>query len=168
MSNAILDYVDLVERPEFQDLPYKVETTAGGQIIMSPHLNIHSAFQRAIERKLETLMEEPGVALQEFAIQTEDGVKVPDVAWVTPEQLKQAKEIRITSEAPKICVEVKSKGNTTSEIDAKAQLYFAQGAEEVWACDLEGQMRFQIRNLGYRSRSQRCPNFPTTLDPFVI
>ena len=56
-------------------------------------------------------MSSPGVALQEFAIQTADGVKVPDVAWLTPEELAAARDVSITDKAPRICVEVKSKGN---------------------------------------------------------
>jgi len=167
-AETTLLFEDLVGRPEFQSLPYKVETTGGGQIIMSPHLNSHSAFQRAIERHLETHMSSPGVALQEFAIQTADGVKVPDVAWLTPEELAVARDVSITDKAPRICVEVKSKGNRTKEIDEKAQLYFAQGAEEVWVCDLEGSVGFLGAEDGPMRQSRLCPDFPTMIDPFTI
>ena len=167
-AETTLLFEDLVGRPEFQGLPYKVETTAGGQIIMSPHLNSHSAFQRAIERHLETLMRSPGVALQEFAIQTEDGVKVPDVVWLTPEELATARDVSITDKAPRICVEVKSKGNTANEIGEKAQLYFAQGAKEVWVCDLDGNVSFLDAEDGPKHQSFFCPDFPTLIDPFKI
>jgi Uma2 family endonuclease len=167
-AETTLLFEDLVGRPEFQGLPYKVETTAGGQIIMSPHLNSHSAFQRAIERHLETLMRSPGVALQEFAIQTEDGVKVPDVVWLTPEELATARDVSITDKAPRICVGVNSKGNTAKEIGEKARLYFAQGAKEVWVCDLKGNVSFLTEKDGPVSHSCLCPTFPTLIDPFTI
>ena len=168
MSAEALLFEDLVTRPEFQSLPYKVETNSDGQIIMSPHLNSHSAFQRAIERHLESCMSRSGVALQEFAIRTKDGVKVPDVVWLTPEELAAARDVSITSKAPQICVEVRSKGNSAREIDEKAQLYFARGAKEVWECDLEGKVTFQNAEDGPLNRSNLCPSFPKTIDPFTI
>ncbi|MFT5190955.1 MAG: Uma2 family endonuclease [Verrucomicrobiales bacterium] len=161
----VLAYLDLVQRPEFQSLPYKVETSASGQIIMSPHLNIHSAFQRVIERSLEALMVEPGVALPEYAIETEDGVKTPDVVWLTPEELGLAREVPIAKSAPQICVEVKSKGNTSEELDRKARLYFAAGAREVWICDMDGCLTF-LTLQGPVGSSQVCPDFPLLVDPF--
>lgn len=163
--SSVLAYLDLVDRPEFQSLPYKVETSAGGQIIMSPHLNIHSAFQRVLERSLEALMPEPGVALPEYAIETEDGVKTPDVVWLTLEELNMAREVPIAKRAPKICIEVKSKGNTSEELSRKAQLYFAAGAEEVWICAMDGGLSFLTAG-GPLTTSVVCPEFPPVVDPF--
>lgn len=165
--SSVLAYLDLVERSEFQSLPYKVETSASGQIIMSPHLNIHSAFQRVLERSLEMLMTDPGVALPEYAIETSDGVKTPDVVWLTLEELSLAREVPISKRAPRICIEVKSKGNTGEELNRKAQLYFAAGAQEVWICAMDGGLSF-LTVEGPLEHSGVCPEFPLIVDPFRL
>ena len=45
---AKMKWSHLCEDKSLQDLPYKIELNAQGQIIMSPHKPIHSGFQGAI------------------------------------------------------------------------------------------------------------------------
>lgn len=47
---------------------------------------------------------------------------------------------------------------------AKMQLYFAQGAQEVWLCDDQGQMQFFLHDgEGPTGQSRLCPDFPVTI-----
>ena len=62
---------------------------------------------------------------------------------------------------PDICVEVVSPSNAAWQIEAKAALYFAAGAEEVWTGGLDGRMSF-FRSDGPIDHSRLCPNFPLT------
>ena len=62
--------------------------------------------------------------------------------------------------APALCVEVASESNTDRELIEKRALYFEAGAQEVWFCDLMGNMSF-FDPAGPRERSAMCPEFPT-------
>jgi len=79
----------------------------------------------------------------EFAIATPEGVKVPDVAWMSKGRWEQMQETGDpTTLAPEICVEVLSSSNTAEEIREKRALYLEAGAEEVWVVDEDGQVQF--------------------------
>lgn len=48
---------------------------------------------------------------------------------------------------------------------AKTQLYFAQGAQEVWLCDEDGQMRFFLHDSAEpATQSRLCPEFPKKIE----
>lgn len=60
--------------PTLDGLPYKVETNAQGQIILSPHKNRHSNLQSALFRLLQ--QHAPGGHISvEYALATPRGVK---------------------------------------------------------------------------------------------
>ncbi len=71
---------EVINNPYLKNLPFKIELNRYGKIEMSPASNKHgrlqSYFSMLLERKLKG-----GVSLAECSIQTEDGVKVADVAW---------------------------------------------------------------------------------------
>ena len=60
-------------------IAYKIETDAWGGVHRSPTQTQHSRMVRRVARLLEDKL--GGEALTELAIVTDDGVKVPDVAW---------------------------------------------------------------------------------------
>ena len=60
-------------------IAYKIETDAWGGVHRSPTQTQHSRRVRRVARLLEDKL--GGEALTELAIVTDDGVKVPDVAW---------------------------------------------------------------------------------------
>jgi Uma2 family endonuclease len=65
------------------------------------------------------------------------------------------------TQAPEICVEVLSPGNTEIEMREKMTLYFDAGAEEVWLCDTSGNMRFFETSTPQTVGASRiCPEFP--------
>ena len=157
-------WVDICADKSLQDLPYKVETNRFDQIIMSPATNLHSDFQSEIGSLLKTLLQ-GGRALTKVAIQTTDGIKVPDAAWISLERFRPHRRASHLPLAPEICVEVVSPGNRKYEIQAKMQLYFTQGAQEVWLCDDQGDMEFFLHDSdGPVPQSRLCPGFPLKIE----
>jgi Uma2 family endonuclease len=133
---------DITSDPALHDLPYKVETNAQGQLLLSPHRNRHSIHQEAVQNLLREHAP-PGMAPPEFAIATPAGVKTPDVVWMRPERWEKMQATGDpTTLAPEICVEVMSRSNTEAEMQEKRALYRAAGADEVWVVDEAGAIRF--------------------------
>ncbi len=153
-----MQWQEVCENKQLQNLPFKIELNKWGQIVMSPAKPKHSAYQGIIITLLSELME-TGLAFPECAIQTTDGVKVADVVWCSDRIADLILEETVASIAPEICVEVISASNTLEEMLEKKDLYFAAGAEEVWVCDSQGKMRFYNRQ-GELTRSLLVPEFP--------
>jgi Uma2 family endonuclease len=147
---------ELCADPRFQDLPYKMELLSGGQIFMTPQGLEHS---RAQIRLIDLLRQHApiGEVSIEYAIQTRDGVRVPDVVWLSPERSRTSLDPAEFSVAPELCIEVASPRTAHEELLAKAELYFQAGAKEVWICN-NGEMTF------LPGPSQFAPNFPTRID----
>jgi Uma2 family endonuclease len=150
---------EIVADPALRDLPYKVETNAQGQLILSPHRNRHSMHQEAIQDLLREHAP-PGRTPPEFAIATPEGVKTPDVVWMSPQRWEKMQATGDpTTLAPEICVEVMSASNTDAEMQEKRALYRSVGAEEVWVVDEEGQIRFYADDALEASHiTPECPN----------
>jgi Uma2 family endonuclease len=154
---------EVVRDPLLRDLPYKIETNARGQIIMSPPPRLkHSWRQGGILVHLFRLLPE-GKSAPETPVQTSDGVKVPDVTWTSPPRAAQFGEASAAPFAPEICVEVRSRSNTDAEMAEKRALYFEAGAEEVWVCDEDGTMHFYDAE-GEMTASRRAPDFPARVE----
>lgn len=154
---------ELCEDRTLQDLPYKIETNRLNQIIMSPASNWHGGFQSEIAAELRQRMT-GGRIITECAVQTTDGVKVPDAAWVSNERLAPHKRSASMPIAPEICVEIMSYSNSMFEMTGKMQLYFARGAEEVWFCDEDGNMTFYRHDHQGATTSKLCPDFPVKFE----
>ena len=154
----------VVDDPNLQDLPYKVETNEHGQIVLSPHKNVHSILQTAITDLLRDLIDASGVRAVEFAVETAKGTKAPDVIWISEARYAQAPRDAASSPVmPEICVEVLSSSNTAVEIEEKCRLYLDGGAEEVWIVTGAGQVTFYDAD-GRRTASQRVPAFPAQVN----
>ena len=97
--------------------------------------------------------------LPECPIQTEEGVKAADVAWVSQERRASRPNDPVYLIAPEICVEVMSPSNTEDELNERKRLYFEKGASEFWLCDLKGEMSF-FDPGGKLTASRLCPDFP--------
>jgi Uma2 family endonuclease len=103
--------------------------------------------------------------LTECPISTADGVKVADVAWASPERMREVGQRVCFPRAPEICVEVLSPSNTQAEMKEKKALYFDAGAQEVWFCARNGAMSFFSPGAPRPSRvSELCPQFPQQVD----
>ena len=153
-----------LEDPSLQDLPYKVETNKQGQIVLSLHKLRRGRAQFCIGNLLEELAG-AGEVLVEATIETNDGVKVADVAWMSEAHWESMPEdAAVAPVAPEICVEVLSQANTAAEMEGKRRLYFERGAEEVWLCDENGRIAFYVQGEAAPiKRSRRVPNFSASI-----
>jgi len=156
-----MNWQEVCDNPDLRNLPFKIELNERGQILMSPVKVYHSAFQGKIAALLYINIGK-GEVLTECAIKTDKGTKVADVAWSSSERFKTIRAETECSIAPEICVEVVSESNTTTEMNEKKALYFAQGALEVWICDARGQLKFYDTHSEW-SVSPLVPNFPRQL-----
>ena len=154
----------LLADPSLRHLPYKIETNRYDKIIMSPASNWHSDYQSEIAYQLRQHLPHGRVSV-EFAIQTADGIRAPDVIWIS--KARRAPYGRTTSLpiAPEICIEILSPSNHRAELLEKMTLYYAKGAQEVWLCDEHGRMEFFSALSAPSSipASILCPEFPTEL-----
>jgi len=153
-----MQWEELCQNQQLQNLPFKIELNQWGQIVMSPVKIKHSFYQGRIQRLLESFLQS-GEVMPECAINTKDGVKVADVVWCSQQRFSQIEEDISASIAPEICIEVKSDSNTIGEIDIKKELYFEAGAKEVWLCNEQGEMSFYSPK-GKFNQSEWVPNFP--------
>jgi Uma2 family endonuclease len=122
-----------------RDLPYKVETNRGGQLIMSPAKNTHGFYQTHIAELLKQSL--GGRSVSECSIATPEGVKVADVAWCSKAFLEVHGVADPFEVAPEICVEIRSPSNAETELMMKVRLYLDAGAKEVWLVDAKGGVR---------------------------
>ena len=130
---------EVLEDRSLRDLPYKIETNRGGQLIMSPAKNVHAFYQGRVAELLKRRL--GGHVFAECSIGTPQGVKVPDVAWCSDAFLAAYGFTDPYAVAPEICVEIKSPSNAESELQAKVRLYLDAGAREVWLVDAAGLVR---------------------------
>ncbi|HWD94492.1 MAG TPA: Uma2 family endonuclease [Verrucomicrobiae bacterium] len=154
-------WAELVKDPELAKIEGRVEMDRYGHVIMSPPPAArHGSYQSEIAYLLRSLMQE-GRVLTECPISTANGVRAADVAWASPECMKELGNRVCFPRSPEICVEVLSPSNTDPEIQEKMALYFDAGAKEVWLCDTSGAMKFFLSGSSRPSRvSNLCPDFP--------
>ena len=127
---------EVIANPYLQNLPFKIELNKWGKIEMSPASNKHGRLQIDIGAELKR--RKGGVVISECSIQTTEGVKVADVAWISNALFKRLGDETPYSQCPEICVEIKSPSNSWAEMHMKASLYLAAGAKEVWIQPLDG------------------------------
>jgi Uma2 family endonuclease len=156
-----LTWQDVINDPSLQDLPYKIELNKRGNIEMSPATNLHGLYQVSIGDLLRD--HAPiGRRITECSVETRDGVKVADVAWLSKAFFAQFGNVTPYPQAPEICVEIISPSNTPQAILEKIELYLERGAVEVWTCDLQGSVQY-FNNDGSLEQSGLVPGFPNTI-----
>jgi Uma2 family endonuclease len=152
---------EVVRDPSLRDLPYKVETNATGQIVLSPHTAEHADLQEHIQDLLRAHAPE-GRQPPEYPITTSEGVKQADVVWMSAERRTKMRETGDPPTlAPELCVEVLSPNNRWANIEEKIELYREAGADEVWVVDTDRQVRFFGEEE--MEASTLAPDFPTAL-----
>lgn len=156
---------ELLANPEVAKIEGRVETDRYGHIIMSPPpAPKHGFYQSEILRMLDKLMP-GGRVLPECPISAADGVRAADVAWVSPQRIKELGDRSCFPHAPETCVEVLSPGNSNAEIEEKIALYFEAGAGEVWVCGIFGEMKFfSAAGAPPMPASKLCPEFPRQIE----
>jgi Uma2 family endonuclease len=127
----------LAHDPLVAAIPFKIELNEKGVIEVSPPTTRHAFIQGFVTCELARLRPE-GTTLISCPLETEIGMRLPDVAWASPEFMKShrhEKELRV---APELCVEVLSPRNTQPEMAQKTAAYLAAGAREVWIVGDDG------------------------------
>jgi len=158
-------WAQLLKDPELSKIEARIETDRHGHILMSPpSAPSHGSLQIRIGYLLTDLMPR-GRVISECPISTADGVKAADVAWASPQQIRELGNHACFPQAPELCVEILSPGNTDAEIQEKVALYFDAGGHEVWICAPSGVMKFLARGAARPfKRSQLCPAFPKRIE----
>jgi Uma2 family endonuclease len=156
-----MNWEELCDDKSLEGIPYRVELTRHGQLVMSPHRSYHSIYQSRIIRWLNKLLPD-GEAMPECPIQTKLGTVAADVAWASPKKVKRNFDLASWVESPEIIVEVWSPSNTEAKFRAKKAAVFALGAQEFWMCDQQGKLVF-FGPRGRLAHSRLCPGFPARI-----
>lgn len=156
-----MSWTDVCQDTVLKDLPYKIQTDKWGNILMSPATNEHGIYQAKIVALISKLVDK-GTIISGCSVQTSEGVKVADVAWVSERFMKNNRGKNPFDEAPEVCIEILSPSNTGMEMEEKKELYFARGAKEFWVCDKEGAIKF-YKNTGLLEHSNIIAGFPGTI-----
>jgi Uma2 family endonuclease len=127
----------LADDPLVAAIPCKVELNEKGVIEVSPPTTQHAFIQGFLTRELARQRPE-GTTLPECPVETEIGMRVPDVVWASPEFMTQHRAEKQFRAAPDLCIEVLSPTNTRIEMTEKTAAYLAAGAKEVWIVDEDG------------------------------
>lgn len=147
-----MEWSQVINNPLFRNLPFKIEQNKYGQVLMSPASNRHGNTEYQVGKLIEK-GRQSGQIIMECSIQTTDGVKVADVAWLSDEFFAQYGYNTPYPRAPEICVEIVSPSNSDEEMRYKVDLYLAKGATEVWVVNEDGKMRF-FNVVGEMSKSE--------------
>lgn len=158
-------WAELCADPLWVDVDGKFETDRYGQLLMSIPADPSHGGRQADLVGLLSQFAPAGKIIVECPVSTSEGVKVPDVVWVSKKLLAKIGGRSAFTAAPEICIEVLSRANTRNEIEEKRRLYFSAGAREVWLCELDGRMRFFLHAAPTRAArtSALCPAMPARL-----
>jgi len=140
----------------------KIETDRYGQIIMNAPADPTHGGRQADLTLLLSKHAPSGKIIVECPISTSEGIKVPDIVWVSKKSFTVIGGKSALTTAPEICIEVLSPSNTRNEIEEKRRLYFEAGASEVWLCERDGRVRFFLKASRSRAskKSALCPGMP--------
>ena len=106
-----MNWKEVCESPELQNLPFKLELNKDGEVVMNAVQVNHTLFAGKSIHFLEIHLLN-GYSLPEFLVKISDNVKSPDVVWISGERLEQVKGLVAANISAEICVEVKSPHNT--------------------------------------------------------
>jgi Uma2 family endonuclease len=156
----------LLRDPSIADLDHHIETDAFGQVIMMPCPGFSHSSLQANALSLLTQLLPHGRAQPECPLSTLGGVKGIDVIWISDSRLAEARQGELLIKAPEVCLEIASPSNTRESLTEKKRLYFESGANEVWICDLDGNVSFYLRQSPGTptEESVLCPAFPKKLE----
>ena len=158
-----MTWSEVCENEFLNSLDWRIETDRFGNIVMSPPpRSRHGEYQGEIVKLLFQKLK-GGIALPECPIETSEGVKAADVAWVSRVRRASKPNDPAYLIAPEICVEVLSPSNSGEEVEMRKRLFFEKGAIEFWLCDLLGEMTF-FDAAGPMQSSKLCPNFPARVE----
>lgn len=127
----------MLEDPLVSAIPFKVELNEKGAIEVTPANTRHGVLQAFVAGELRRLLPH-GTTITECPVETQIGVRVPDVAWASPEFVGRHGMPATLLHAPELCVEVVSPSNSALEMQEKTAAYLAADAREVWLVAEDG------------------------------
>jgi len=127
----------MLSDPLVAAIPFKVELNEKGAIEVTPANSRHALLQAFVTGELRRLLPH-GTTFTELPVETEIGVRVPDIAWASPELIERHGTPDNFERAPELCVEIVSPSNTAIEMREKTAAYLAAGAREVWLVREDG------------------------------
>lgn len=130
-------WLAMIDDPLLADVPGKLELNEKGSIELTPPSNRHAMLQAFVSGELQRRMP-AGTTFTECSIETEIGVRVPDVAWASAAFMRRHGLRTPFPSAPDLCIEVLSPSNTAAEMREKVGAYLAAGAREVWLVGEDG------------------------------
>lgn len=130
-------WVEMARDPLVARIPYKLELNERGSMEVSPATTRHASLQSFVASELRRLKPE-GMTLLQCPVETELGVRVPDVAWASPEFAQASGLATPLPSAPELCIEVMSRLNSRAQMLDKVTAYLAAGAREVWLISEQG------------------------------
>ena len=139
-----MEWAEVVDNPLLKDLPFKIELNKWGNILMSPASNNHGIRQYEMVKLLQ--QKNSGQIIIECSIQTNEGVRVADVAWASDAFMSEHGDDTPYTAAPEICIEVLSPSNSIEEMNEKIRLYLEKGALEIWLCGKNGEISYYDAN----------------------
>jgi Uma2 family endonuclease len=140
----------MIQDPLLAQVPGKLELNEKGSIELTPPNNRHAMLQAFVASEL-TRLKPDGTTFTECSVETEIGVRVPDVAWASAEFMRRHGTTTPFPNAPELCVEVLSPSNTAVEIRDKVAAYLAAGAREVWVVAEDGSIEISNERGAQRS-----------------
>lgn len=153
-----------LDDPSLQELPHKIESNEHGQLVLSVHTPRHGLLQSRINDLLNTHAPAVGPRAVTFPVRTAEGIKVPDVIWMSTERFASVpSDVKASPVLPEIVVEVVADRETEEGMREKRMLYLQEGADEVWTCGESGAMTFYSEE-GPIEYSALAPSFPGEVD----
>lgn len=144
-------WIEMTRDPLLAQIPYKLEMNERGSMEVSPATRRHASLQTLLASELRRLKPE-GVTLTQCAVQTELGVRVPDVAWASSDFVLANGLGTPLPGAPDLCIEMLSHLNQRAHILDKVTAYLTAGAREVWLVHENGSLEI-LSAHGARTRS---------------
>lgn len=129
--------------------------------VPTPH---QSLLQSRINDLLNTHAPAVGPRAVGFPVSTAEGIKVPDVVWMSAERFDSVpSDAEASPVLPEVVVEVIADRAAGADIEATRDLYLREGAKEVWTCAEDGTMTFYTDD-GPIEHSNLSPSFPAQVD----
>jgi Uma2 family endonuclease len=135
----------MLHDPMLADIPGKIELTEKGTIELSPPSTRHGILQAFVTGELRRLRPD-GTTITECAVETEIGVRVPDVVWASAAFMSRHGIVSPLPRAPELCIEALSPSNTVPAMQQKIAAYLAAGAIEVWLVNEDGSVDMQTES----------------------
>ena len=152
-------WLEMGRDPLLAQIPYKLEMNERGSMEVSPATRRHASWTAFLADELRRL-KPAGVTLTQCAVETELGVRVPDVAWASPDFVLANGLGTPLPNAPELCIEMLSHLNQRAHMLDKVTAYLTAGAREVWLVSENGSIEILC---AHGPRAHSCLDIDITL-----